>query len=918
MTREIDTSGNTLPRHPQNRLEAIFSPRCIAVIGATDEDDSIGRSILLNLIQYRFGGIVYPVHPTRAAILGVKSYKNLSAIPDEIDLAIILSEAGAVPAILKDCAQNNVHGVIVISAGFREAGESGLALEKEIREIVQSNDMRLIGPNCLGIMLPHKGLNATYAKHLANPGSIAFVSQSGSLGTAILDWSLQENIGFSAFISVGSMLDVNWGDLIDYLGNDSRTKAIAIYMESIGDARAFLSAAREVALNKPIVVIKAGRTPGASRAVQSHIGSTAGSDEVLDAAFRRIGVLRVDTIAELFYMAEILSTQPRSRGPRLAIVTNAGGPGVLAADSLLRHGGQLAELSEETIAALDKLPLKNWSRRNPVDLQGEATPEDYCKTLEIICDDKNNDGIFIILSPQATTDPSKTAKSIVELKRPRIKPVLASWMGGTDVKKGHDILTKAGIPTYPYPDTATRIFNYMWRYSYSLKGLYETPAHASEEFANDKIRLKVDQQIEKIKQEKRTKLTATESKNILNSYGIPVALSSVAKSPETAIKAAEKIGYPVVLKYNSENITNKRDRSSVKLNLQNAQEVTAAFQAIKAHVAQKSDQQKFNGVLVQPMVNYDGYEIILGSRTDAQFGPVLFFGSGGQLVEVFRDRALALPPLNTTLARRMMEQTKIYGAMKSNSFGEQVNLAELEKLLVKFSYLIVEQRWIKTIDINPLLVRTSVSENDAFGLLVALDARITLHEPEVEKSTLPKLAIRPYPAKYIYDFTLRTGEVVRIRPIRPEDEPKIVDFHHNLSEESIYFRYFHPVALGQRIAHDRLAQICFNDFDRQIALVVEKEAGDEKSEVIGVGRLTRIPGKDDAEFAILLNDKYQRTGLGTELLAALLRIGKEENIQRVFAQILLENRGMQRVCEKLGFELKTDYEEQVVIAKIVL
>ncbi|KAA3612677.1 MAG: GNAT family N-acetyltransferase [Calditrichaeota bacterium] len=921
----MDTPNNPTTQNIPNfqfkkkiRLETVFSPRSIAVIGATDEEGSVGRSIMLNLVQNRFGGVVYPVHSSLDAILGIKAYKNIADIPDDIDLAVILTRAKLVPDVLRDCVENNVKGAVIISSGFRETGSYGHNLENEIHEIAQNSDMRIIGPNCLGIMMPNSGLNATCAKHIAMPGNIGFISQSGALCTAILDWSLQENIGFSAFVSVGSMVDVNWGDLIDYLGNDAKTKTIAIYMESIGNARAFLSAAREVALRKPIIVIKAGRTEGASRAMLSHTGSTAGHDEALDAAFRRIGVLRVDTIAELFYMAEILSKQPRPRGSRLAILTNAGGPGVLAADSLIRHGGKLAELAPETMTALDDILSKNWSHCNPIDLQGDATPEVYSKALEIISKDPESDGILVILSPQAMTDPTKTAEKLKAFKKIRNKPILTSWMGGADVEKGNAILSKADIPTYPYPDTATRIFNYMWRYSYNLKGLYETPAQAHAENGDNKLRKKIAREIDAIRKAGRTKLTAVESKLMLESYGIPVAQSTVVESEAEAIAAAEKTGYPVVLKHNSEKITNKRDRSSVKLNLVNKDEVAGAFKAIQSHISQKLGTENFNGILVQPMVNYDGYELIIGVSTDTQIGPVLQFGSGGQLVEVFRDRSLALPPLNTTLARRMMEQTNIYGAMKNSTFGETVNLQKLEKLLVKFSYLVVEQRWIKEIDINPLLVRSSVNDDDKYGEFVALDARIVLHAPKLKEQDLPKLAIRPYPVEYVFDCKLRTGETVKIRPIRPEDEPEIVDFHQHLSEESIYFRYFHPVALGQRIDHDRLAQICFNDFDREMALVVESTKSDEKPKIIGVGRLTRIPGKDDAEFAVLISDSYQRTGLGTQLLGALLSIGKAENIKRVFAQILLENRGMQRVCEKLGFEIKTDYEEQVVHASILV
>ncbi len=886
-------------RTKRQPLEVFFSPQTVAVIGATEKPGSVGRTILWNLISSPFGGTVYPVNPKRPNVLGVKAYPSVTELPEAPELAVVVTPAPSVPAIIGECVAKGVKAAIVISAGFKETGPEGAELERQIMQHARRGNLRIIGPNCLGVMRPPTGFNATFAGKIALPGNVAFVSQSGALATAILDWSFRESVGFSAFVSIGSMLDVGWGDLIDLLGNDPKTQSIVIYMESVGDARSFLSAAREVALNKPIIVIKAGRTEGAAKAAASHTGSMTGSDEVLEAAFRRSGVLRVNAIAELFYMAEVLAKQPRPKGPRLSIVTNAGGPGVLAADSLILNGGQLAEISPATIEELNKFLPAAWSHNNPIDILGDAEPERYAKTLEVVAKDENTDGMLVILTPQAMTDPTQTAEKLKPYAKGLGKPVLASWMGGVDVAAGEEILSRAGIPTFPYPDTAARTFMYMWRYTYNLRGLYETPVLADGEHAPD--RAKAGKIIEAARKSKRTILTEFESKELLAAYRIPTVETRVARTAEQAVKAAEDIGYPVVLKLHSETITHKTDVGGVKLNLCNAAAVKEAFDAIKKAVGPKD----FLGVTVQPMVKLDGYEIILGSSLDPQFGPVLLFGSGGQLVEVYKDRALALPPLNTTLARRMMEQTKIFTALKGVRGRPPCDVAALEQLLVRFSQLVVEQRWIKEIDINPLLI--------SHERIIGLDARVVLHDPGTREADIPKLAIRPYPTQYVSQAKMKDGTPVVIRPIRPEDEPLMVPFHESLSEQSVYLRYFHMIALGQRVTHERLVRICFGDFDREMALVAE-----HKGAILGVGRLSRLPGRDEAEFSVLISDKYQRRGLGTELLRRLVEVGKAEGLKRISASILPENAGMQAVCKKLGFRLKPDPEEGVIRAEITL
>ncbi|HUJ71150.1 MAG TPA: bifunctional acetate--CoA ligase family protein/GNAT family N-acetyltransferase [Verrucomicrobiae bacterium] len=898
-------------RAERRPLEVFFSPGTIAVIGATEKTGSVGRTILRNLISNPFGGTVYPVNPNRPSVLSVRAWPKITDIPEPVDLAVIVTPATTVPGVIGECVAAGVKAAIVISAGFKEIGESGAELERQILEQARRGKMRIIGPNCLGVMRPPTGLNATFAGNLAHVGTVGFISQSGALCTAVLDWSLRENVGFSAFISIGSMLDVGWGDLIDYLGDDPKTQSIVIYMETIGDARAFLSAAREVALSKPIIVIKPGRTEGAARAAASHTGSLTGSDEVLEAAFRRSGVLRVNSIAEVFYMAEVLAKQPRPKGPRLTIVTNAGGPGVLAVDALLANGGELAALSKETMDALNRILPPAWSHNNPIDVLGDAGADRYAQTLEIAAKDPATDGLLVILTPQAMTDATQTAEQLKPYAKTFGKPVIASWMGADDVAAGVYILNHCDIPAFPYPDTAARMFAYMWGYSYALHGLYETPEllNGADDRAPDVARATA--LIQTARKAGRSLLTESESKQLLTAYGIPTVETRIAKSEGEATRLAEKLGYPVVLKLYSETITHKTEVGGVKLNLAGATAVKKAFAAIRKSVAEKAGAKHFLGVTVQPMVKLDGYELILGSSIDSQFGPVLLFGAGGQLVEVFKDRALALPPLNVTLARRLMERTRIFTALKGVRGRPPVDLPALEQLLVRFSQLVVEQRWVREIDINPLLASPKQ--------LIALDARVVLHEPGVTENQLPKLAIRPYPSQYVWAAKMKDGTPITVRPIRPEDEPLMVGFHQSLSEESVYFRYFHMIALDQRVAHERLIRICYNDFDREIALVAEhKDTRTGQRKILGVGRLSKEPGTDTAQFAILIIDRFQRRGLGTELLRRLVQIGREEKLKSITADILPENLGMQAVSEKLKFKLKNTAGEGMVRAELVL
>jgi acetyltransferase len=904
----LDPAHDVL-HYERQALDAIFAPKNIAVIGATETQGTVGRTVLWNLISNPFGGAVFPVNPKRSSILGVKAYPNVSSVPEQVELAVITTPAASVPGLIKECVEVGVRGAIVISAGFKETGPAGVELESQIMEYARRGNMRIIGPNCLGVMNPITGINATFASGMARPGSVGFISQSGALCTAVLDWSLKENVGFSNFVSIGSMLDVGWGDLIYYLGDDPHTQSIVIYMETIGDARAFLSAAREVALTKPIIVIKPGRTAGAAKAAASHTGSLTGSDDVLEVAFRRSGVLRVNSIAELFYMANVLAKQPRPKGHRLTILTNAGGPGVLATDALITNGGELAELTPESMEAFNQLLPSAWSHNNPVDILGDGSPERYAKALDIAARDPNSDGMLVILTPQSMTDPTRTAEELKPYAQTFGKPILASWMGGSDVATGEAILNQANIPTFPYPDTAARMFDYMAHYADNLSSLYETPLlrQETERCINSERATRL---IETVRQSGRTILTEYEAKQVLSAYCIPTVDTRIAKSEDEAVKTAGDIGYPVVIKVYSETITHKTDVGGVLLNLKDAEAVRGAYRHIKDSVTAKAGVEHFQGVTVQPMVNPDGYELILGSSLDNQFGPVLLFGMGGQLVEVFKDSALALPPLNTILARRMMEHTKIYKALKGVRGRKPIDLDGLEQILVRFSQLIAEQKWIKELDINPLLASSEQ--------VLALDARVVIYGKEVTEDQLHKLAIRPYPAQYVNTWIARNGDTITIRPVRAEDEPMMVKFHESLSDRTVYMRYLHPMLLTQRVAHERLARICHCDYDRIITLVADRE--DPKTgehSILAASRMSKLHGMNEARFSILVTDASQGKGLGKEVLRRLVEMSKAEKLDRIEALVTIDNLIMRRLCEEQGFQVVPDGDDKVKLELIL-
>ena len=736
-------------------------------------------------------------------------------------------------------------------------------------------------------MVPTNGLNASFASTMALKGEVAFISQSGALMCAMLDWSLKEGLSFSAFVSIGSMADVNWGDLIYYFGNDPKTKAILIYMESIGNARSFISAAREVALRKPIIVIKPGRTAAAAAAAASHTGSLTGSDDVLTAAFKTAGVVRVDTIEQLFDIAAVLDKQPLAAGPRMTVITNAGGPGVITTDEIVTGGGQLAKISPEAMEAYNSFLPGAWSHNNPVDVLGDAPPEMYAKALKVAGDDKESDGMLVILTPQSVTKPTETAVELAKYAHIEGKPVFASWMGGRDLEKGRQILREAGIPVFGSPDVAAKIFNYCWEYSSNLNQMYEeprTPLHAADTQGASKI-------IEKALSEGRNLLTENESKQLLASYGIPVVQTVVCETVEKAQEVAEGMKYPVVVKLNSETITHKSDVGGVQLNIKDKEGVATAWNTIRNNLEKLGKLDGFQGVTVQRQLNLsDGYELIFGSNLDSQVGPVIVFGTGGTLVEVYKDSSMALPPLNTASARHCMEKTKIYKALKGVRGKKPCDLELLDQVFVRFSELIADQPWIKELDINPMLATPTD--------IIALDARVVLHAPGTPVEKLSRPSIRGYPHQYVSSFTTSQGVVCDVRPIRPDDETAMKSFEESLSEESVKAYMGESVCLETRKCHKRLAAICHPDFDRQVPLIALVDG-----KIVGTARMSKLPLTKNARILVEVADSYQKQGLGKYLMEQCITIAKTEGVEKLTMKFFQENAGMTKLATAFGFEM---------------
>jgi|WetSurMetagenome_2_1015567.scaffolds.fasta_scaffold01402_5 acetyltransferase len=892
----------------ERKLDKIFNPGTIAVIGASDREGGVGNALMKNLIGNNYQGIVYPVNPARESVAGIKAYPKVSDIPDKIDLAIIVTPAATVPAIVLECGQAGVSGLIIISSGFDEIGAKGQKMSEEILSIARDYNMRIIGPNCLGFIRPSINLNASFANKMALPGHIAFISQSGALCTAILDWSLKNNVGFSHFVSIGSNIDISFHDLIDYFGDDPNTDSILIYMESLREARKFMSAARAFSRQKPIVVLKVGRTEAGSQAAKSHTGAITGNDSVYDAAFERAGIIRVDGALDLFHVAKILAMQKRPADNRVAVITNAGGPGVIAADRLALHNERLAALSHATVTALKKFLPSAASTANPVDILGDADPLRYRQAVELCLADPNVDAALIILTPQEMTSPTDVARQIVSIKNKTGKTMLASWMGGDDVAEGRVILEKGNIPVYRTPEEAVDIFMYVDSYRKRLEFLKETPGSVPHAFkpkteANKKL-------IEKVVADGRLVLTEAEAKEMIANYGIPVAKNGIAKTATEAGEIAEMIGMPVVMKILSPDILHKTDIGGVKLNINSKAEAEKAYHEIMDGVKkfavnmrrsgttpnpslERRGMPKIDGVFIETMTK-KRYELLIGCKKDEVFGPAIVFGMGGVAVEVFRDTAVGLPPLNMSLALKMIQETKIYKLLEGYRGMPGVDIEAIQFLLYKFAYLVSDFPEIKELDINPFAV-------DEKGGVV-LDAKVILDEKVlgVKHKPYSHLVISPYPKEFETTVKTKTGKQVFVRALRPEDEDLVADFFHHLSPKSQKDRYLQVI---KKIDHEFLLRFTQNDYDREIGLEAEISVG-KKSQMIGAVRLIIDPYIESAKLSVVVIDSWQEKGLGSELTDHMLDIARSRGVKKVWAEFFPTNKRMIKILTKRNFTIK--------------
>ncbi len=884
-------------------IERMLNPRAVAAIGASDEDGSVGQSLMKNLLLGKDRRKIYPVNNRRSSVMGLKCYASIAEVPEHIDLAIIATPAKTVPALVEDCAKAGVEGVVIISAGFREVGPEGTKLEDEIKSIQAKHGIRVLGPNCVGLIRPEVGLNATFLRDNPQPGQIAFVSQSGALGSAMLNWAVSAGIGFSMFASLGSTLDIDYGDMIDYLGEDPHTRSIIIYMEGVGNAKKFMSAARGFARTKPIIVIKAGKHAAGAKAASSHTGALAGDYAVYDAAFKRAGVVMVDEIGDLFDCATVLDSRFLPQGPKLAIVTNAGGPAVLAADSIITNGGELAQFSDSTIRTMDATLPPYWSHGDPMDILGDADIKRYEQAVRTCIADPNVDGLLVIYTPQGTTQPTLVAEAVAKIAADRRKPMLTVWMGEKSVLEARQVFYRNNIPTYATPEEAVKSYMYMYRYRRNLDLLYETPEELPVDFAPPKSHLKV---LIRKAAKNRTALTQPEVDRFLDAYNIPRAKGSLTKSVEQAAMVASDIGYPIVMKISSEDILHKTDIGGVITGIDSSQALKDAYKTLLERARKAKPDAKIDGVYVQKMMSNLDYELILGAKKDRDFGSVILFGMGGIGVELLHDVSIGLPPLNQVLARRVLEETKIYQALSRGLRNKlPIDLRLLEEIMIRFSNLIVDFPEIGEMDINPLVV----SE----GRLCVLDAKIILDKNALDRTeTYPHLVIMPYPTKWVTLWRTKDGTEVTLRPIRPEDEPMELEFIRGLSSETSRFRFFQII---KDLPHEALVRFCNIDYDREMAFIAETREGDRKVEV-GVSRLILEPNKKKGEFAVVVSDKYQAKGLGIKLVDMLIEVAKEKGVESIYGIIMGENLKMIRLCEKLGFTTKREHEDVLVELKL--
>ncbi len=885
-------------------LTALFEPASVAIIGASERPGAIGTVLVANMLAANYRGALFAVNPKRSSVQGVRCFPAIGKVPQRVDLAVIATPPESVPQLMVECGEAGVRAAVIITAGFAEAGVAGARLERAALDNARRYGVRVIGPNCLGIMRPDIGLNATFARGNALPGALALVSQSGAVCTAMVDWARPNKVGFSSVVSMGGSRDIDFGEIIDYLVNDSRTEHILLYIEGVRDARRFFSSLRAAARVKPVILMKVGRHPVGSRAAVSHTGAIVGADDVFDAAIRRSGVVRVTTIGQLVAAAQALSAHVRPRGDRLVIITNGGGPGVMAADRAADLGMSLAELSDATLQALQGALPANWSHGNPVDLIGDADAARYRAAVTACLDDENVDGALVVLTPQAMTEPTAVADAVIAVARSRSKPVLACWMGEAEVAAGRKRFADAGIPVFRTPDPAVEMFAHLSAFYRNQQTLLQVPGPLVMRTPPDvaAARLIIDAALA----EKRTLLNEIEAKALLAAFDIPVAKTLAASGADEAARIAGELGYPVVLKINSPDITHKTDVGGVLLNLRDAQAVRAAYQQIVTDAARLLPQARISGVVVEPMVlRPNGRELMIGVIRDPVFGPAIAFGAGGVAVEVHRDRAVALPPLNAYLVAELIRGTRVSKLLGPFRKMPPVDFAALESVLLRVSEMVCALPWIAELDINPLLI----DENGA----MVVDARVVVGEYTPVRGRYGHMAIHPYPAELVTSWQSKAGEAVTLRPIRPEDAAIEQTFVRNLSAESRRFRFMDTL---RELTPRMLARFTQIDYDREMALIatVVRDASEVE---IGVCRYITNPDGSSCEFAIVVADDQQGRGLGRRMMTQLIEVALTRGLQTMIGYVLGSNRSMLSLCQSLGFVI-TENAEDPMLKRVTL
>ncbi len=882
-------------------LNKLFHPTSIAVIGASERKGSVGNLVMHNLLQGGFSGPIMPVNGHHTAVAGVLTYPDVASLPLTPDMAVICTPAPTVPQIIEDLCARGTMAAIVLTAGLNKlpATSGGGTAQVEILATARKHGMRILGPNCLGLLVPGIGLNASFAHLPALPGNIAFASQSGALCTAVLDWARARGIGFSHFISMGDSIDTDFGDVLDYLGGDPHTRAILLYVESIHERREFMSAGRAASRNKPVLVIKAGRSSAGAAAAASHTGALAGADAVYDAAFRRAGMLRVDTIDEIFAAVETLARAPKFKGERLSIVTNGGGVGVMAVDSLAELGGKLAEFSDETLATLDANLPATWSHANPVDIIGDAPPERYTAAIRTLAAAKESDAVLVMHAPTATASSTEAAQATIDVARETKAPILANWVGQEAVAPARKMLREAGIPTYDTPREAVGAFMHLITYKQNQEMLTETPASLPAQFnpANAVARMVIDSRLS----EGDAMLTEPEAKSVLAAYGIPTVETHIVTSPEEAAAKAQDMGFPVALKILSQDISHKSDVGGVDLFLDTADAVKTSAERMLKNIGEKFPKANIQGFTVQRMADRPGaHELIIGVTCDSIFGPVILFGQGGTAVEVIADRAVTLPPLNMHLARDLISRTRVWKLLQGYRDRPPVDMDALCLTLVRISQMIVDIPELLELDINPLLA-------DENGVL-ALDARIRVAK-RAPGDHSRDLAIRPYPAELEEPFKLTSGREVTLRPIRPEDEPEHREFISRLTPEDIRFRFF---GIVREFPHSEIARLTQIDYDREMAFIATTPTEGDAHETLGVVRTVNDPDNESCEFAIIVRSDIKGQGLGYKLMDKMIAYCKGRGIKTMTGQVLAENHPMLDMVHQLGFKVRRLPDEPVM------